>query len=96
MDSFKRPVWNALNSKPLISAPEQRFNAGDRYFEIEIDVHEWRSLTRNTVMHFVDNYFQQLIIEIGFVIEAQSEEELPEQILGAVQIQTPENAPDNP
>lgn len=51
---------------------------------IEIDIDIGSSMVANAIVHLAFGYITTLTVDLAFLIEGQSESELPEQILGAV------------
>lgn len=60
------------------------YHKGHNYFEIDVDIGS--SAIATAILHLALKYVTAVSIDMGFVIEAQSEEELPEKLLGAVRI----------
>ncbi|XP_019097607.1 PREDICTED: protein ENHANCED DISEASE RESISTANCE 2-like [Camelina sativa] len=60
------------------------YHRGDNYFEIDIDISSSAILT--TLVRFMLGYVTNLTIDMGFVVEAQTEDELPERLIGGVRI----------
>ncbi|KAF5195671.1 Enhanced disease resistance 2-like [Thalictrum thalictroides] len=57
---------------------------GDNYLEIDVDIGS--SAIASAILHLALKYVTAVSIDMGFLIESQSEEELPEKLLGAVRI----------
>ncbi|KAK9099885.1 hypothetical protein Scep_023315 [Stephania cephalantha] len=57
---------------------------GANYLEIDVDIGS--STIANAISHLALKYVTAVAIDMGFVVEAQAEEELPERLLGAVRI----------
>eukprot|EP01134_Creolimax_fragrantissima_P001300 CFRG1300T1 len=77
----------ALGSKPAIIGNKGLTNPyfrGENWFEVDIDVNS-DSHARN-ITGMVVGATKSLVIDIAFIIEAQSEEELPERVLGTVRL----------
>ncbi|VFQ72470.1 unnamed protein product [Cuscuta campestris] len=55
---------------------------GDNFIEVDIDIGS--SVVANAIVHLAFNYLTKLTVDIAFLIESQSQPELPERILGAV------------
>jgi hypothetical protein len=56
-----------------------------KYFEVDVDVHEF-GFFANRGFHGLVPRFKQMVLDVGFVIEATSDHELPERILGCVRL----------
>ncbi|XP_016575419.1 protein ENHANCED DISEASE RESISTANCE 2-like isoform X4 [Capsicum annuum] len=54
----------------------------DDYIEVDIDIGS--SVIANAIVHLAYNYISTLTVDLAFLIESQTQSELPEQILGAV------------
>ncbi|CAH9122425.1 unnamed protein product [Cuscuta epithymum] len=55
---------------------------GDNFIEVDIDIGS--SVVANAIVHLAFNYLTKLTVDIAFLIESQTQSELPERILGAV------------
>ncbi|KAF0727797.1 hypothetical protein LEN26_000322 [Aphanomyces euteiches] len=80
-------VKQAVGSVPTLlgnklSCPYYR---GSNYFEVDIDISS--NSVANTVVGMVKGMTKLLVVDLAFLLESQSEEELPEQILGTVRLQ---------
>ncbi|KAF0682384.1 Aste57867_25472 [Aphanomyces stellatus] len=80
-------VKQAVGSVPTLlgnklSCPYHR---GPNYFEVDIDISS--NGVANTVVGMVKGVTKVLVVDLAFLLESQSEEELPEAILGAVRLQ---------
>jgi hypothetical protein len=51
---------------------------------IEVDVDIGASMVANAIVHLAFGYITSLMVDLAFLIESQTEAELPERILGAV------------
>lgn len=61
-----------------------QYHRGDGYLEIDVDIGS--SAIANAVLRLALGYVTAVTIDMGFVVEGQEEEELPEQLFGAVRI----------
>ncbi|XP_077238413.1 enhanced disease resistance-like protein (DUF1336) [Tasmannia lanceolata] len=57
---------------------------GENYFEIDVDIGS--STLANAILHLALGYVTAVTIDMGFLVESQTEEELPEKLIGAVRI----------
>ena len=60
------------------------YHRGRNYFEIDVDIGS--SAIANAILHLALGYVTSVTIDMGFVVEAQAEEELPERLIGAVRV----------
>ncbi|URE00270.1 hypothetical protein MUK42_19436 [Musa troglodytarum] len=63
-----------------------RFKIVNRINYLEIDVDIGSSTIANAILHLALGYVTAVTIDMGFLVEAQAEEELPERLLGAVRV----------
>ena len=82
---IERTIASKYNATPLLTRPQHCFYKGDGYFEIDIDVHRFNYLCRRTG-HQQLKKFPKYIIELGFVIQAESDVEMPERMLGCCRL----------
>ncbi|KAL7085915.1 hypothetical protein ACP275_14G306900 [Erythranthe tilingii] len=66
-------IGRALNCK---------YCTGENFMEVDIDIGS--SVVANAIVHLAFGYLTTLTVDLAFVIEGQTESELPERILGAV------------
>lgn len=59
-----------------------KYVVGLNYIEIDVDVGS--SVVANAIVHLAFGYITTLTVDLAFLIESQTEAELPERILGAV------------
>lgn len=60
------------------------YHKGDNYLEIDVDISS--SAIANAILHLALGYVTSVTIDMGFCVEATTEEELPEKLFGAVRI----------
>lgn len=66
-------IGRALNCK---------YSIGENFIEVDIDIGS--SVVANAIVHLAFGYLTTLTVDLAFLIESQTESELPERILGAV------------
>ena len=54
--------------------------------EFDISLHPFPYLFKQAMAYLKDNYFDKAIATFGFVIEGRNDDELPEVVIGAMQI----------
>ncbi|KAJ8497693.1 hypothetical protein OPV22_008245 [Ensete ventricosum] len=59
-----------------------KYISESNYFEVDVDIGS--SMVANAIVHLAFSYVTTLTVDLAFLIESQTQEELPEQILGAV------------
>jgi hypothetical protein len=82
LDSWSKSVLRRYNAKPCLTRPQHEFFVGPSltYFEVCVDVHQFAFFARrvlNGIRHLLDG----VNTNVGFCIEAQPDEEQPEQML---------------
>lgn len=60
------------------------YHRGSNYLEIDVDIGS--SAIANAILRLALGYVTSVTIDMGFVVEAQTEEELPEKLIGAVRV----------
>lgn len=75
-------VKNGVGSTPAVLGKtlRQRFHRGESYFEVDVDCNS--SPAAGRVVSLVKSYSKSLVVDLAFVIEAQSVAELPERVIG--------------
>ncbi|PIN26427.1 hypothetical protein CDL12_00808 [Handroanthus impetiginosus] len=59
-----------------------KYSVGENFVEVDIDIGS--SMVANAIVHLAFGYLTTLTVDLAFLIEGQTESELPEKILGAV------------
>ncbi|KAG1697938.1 hypothetical protein DVH05_015422 [Phytophthora capsici] len=80
-------IKQSVGSKPTLLGNKLKcpYHRGENYFEVDIDISS--NSVANTVVGMVQGVTKSLVVDMAFLLEAQSDEELPEIILGAVRMQ---------
>mmetsp|Transcript_1433 Transcript_1433/g.5283 ORF Transcript_1433/g.5283 Transcript_1433/m.5283 type:complete len:397 (+) Transcript_1433:195-1385(+) len=79
-------VQRSVGTKPLIvgSKLQVGYHASPDYFEVDIDIGS--SAVANSVVRYVLGYAESIVCDMAFLIQGNSETELPEQLLGTVRV----------
>jgi len=75
-------VQRSVGTKPLIvgGALKVVYHSNPNYFEVDIDIGS--STVANSVVRFVLGYVRSLVVDMCFLIEGKTDDELPERLIG--------------
>jgi hypothetical protein len=79
----------AYNAKPVLIRRTGTIFRGSNYIEKDIHVHKFANLARQSI-HLLSSRCGLMYMQIGFVIEGRSDDELPEVLIGCVAINKPQ------
>ncbi|DBA00270.1 TPA: hypothetical protein N0F65_007914 [Lagenidium giganteum] len=79
-------VRQAVGSTPAIIGKKLRqpYYRGKHYFELDVDISS--SAVANRVVGLVTGYTKKLVIDMGFLLEGQRQDELPERLFGSCRL----------
>ncbi|CAF2015164.1 protein ENHANCED DISEASE RESISTANCE 2-like [Brassica napus] len=60
------------------------YHKGPNYFEVDVDTGSWPILA--ALVRLLFEYSRYLTVDIGYVVEAQEEDELPERLIGGIRL----------
>lgn len=87
VSSVLKSLIDSNNGKPFMTGPRcHTFYRGADYLEVDCDVHRFCYLARKGIWSLKDTIMSQGNFNFGLVVEGRGDSELPEQMLGAVNV----------
>lgn len=89
INDFGLPSFiTGYNAKPVLIRNTGTLIRGDRYIEMDINVHRFNSLAKKGLQALMSR-FDKLYMDIGFCIESREDKEMPEVIFGCSKLFKP-------
>lgn len=85
LNSAAKKLVKSYNGTPFLIRTTSTFYRGKNYFEVDVDVHRFGYLSRFGLSNVKDR-LKTCVADIGFVIQGNEDEELPEQMLGCCRL----------
>lgn len=91
--ALQMAMTTQYNGKPFLSRPQHVKYTGDGYCELDMDVYEFNWLSKWALKTMLDGWkkdtdiIRRLVADFAIVIEGHDDGELPEQLIGAFQLQ---------
>jgi len=77
---------DSYNGRPFLARTSTQFYyTPKQYFAIDLDIHVFGKIARRG-LYSIKDFFGNLIIDCGFVVEGRSNKELPEQLIAALRM----------
>ncbi|MES1919166.1 hypothetical protein MHBO_001031 [Bonamia ostreae] len=78
-----RSLLKKFNGKPFLARTSSSFFLGESYFEVNVDMNKFGYLSQ-TGLSGIRPYLQSFDFGFGFVVQSETDEEMPEQIIMCV------------
>jgi hypothetical protein len=78
----------SYNGTPVLLRKTTSIHRTSQYFEIDINAFQFSAVARHSIRSIV-NRANQMVMQIAFVIEGNTDDELPECIFGSVEMHRP-------
>ncbi|OQS03311.1 hypothetical protein THRCLA_04392 [Thraustotheca clavata] len=85
LSGMPRKLLQKNNATPVLTRPQHRIYHRKHFTEVDIDVHMFSLVARTGINSLVDKT-SKMIIDMCFVLQGETEDELPEQILGCARM----------
>ena len=81
-------VISSYNAKPVIIRRTGSIFRGPTHMEIDIHIHKFANLAKKSI-HLLSSHCGLMYMQIGFVVEGRTDEELPETLFACVGVNRP-------
>ncbi|RHY98004.1 hypothetical protein DYB35_002554 [Aphanomyces astaci] len=82
---YTKKLLTKNNGTPVLTRPQHRMYHTPAYTEVDVDVHVF-SLVARTGIHALVDKTAGMLIDVAFVLQGESDDELPEQVLGVCRL----------
>lgn len=84
IDQFGLPSFiTSYNAKPVIIRNTGTVLRGEKYIEMDINIHKFSSVPKKA-LEVLFNKFNQMFVSIGLCIESEEDAEMPEMLFGVI------------
>ena len=89
IDEFGLPSFiTSYNSKPVLIRNTGTLVRGEKYIEMDINVHKFGSVPKKALQMLISR-FDKMYINVGFCIESREDSEMPEVLFGVAALNKP-------
>ncbi|OQR94027.1 hypothetical protein ACHHYP_01909 [Achlya hypogyna] len=85
LSGMPRKLLQKNNATPVLTRPQHRIYHRDTFTEIDVDVHMFSLVARTGINSLVDKT-AKMVIDMCFVLQGETDDELPEQVLGCARM----------
>lgn len=85
LNGLVKKLVSSYNATPFLIRTTSTFHRGDGYFEVDVDVHRFSYLALQG-LNGLKARINEAVADLGFTIQAEDDEEMPEVILGCARL----------